>query len=128
MVTSWPIGVDQTPWVDELFSSLYRSYLLNIHVEKTSNHKAENPADKFSPHSCLVFRGGQQFRAEGYQRTGAMYPRYSGNPGKLIWSSICYLETCQTKECSPHSYIQGVTFRNKTHWLHHWKKNPQKEY
>ena len=78
MVTSWPIGVDQTPWVDELFPSLYCSCLLNIHVEKTtSSPKAENLADKFSPHICIE---GQRFTAEGYQRTGAMYPRYSGKP------------------------------------------------
>ena len=32
--------------------------------------------------SCLVFRGGQRFKAEGCQSSGAMHPWYSGDPGK----------------------------------------------
>ena len=30
---------------------------------------------------CLVFRGGQRYRTEGCQSTGAMHPWYLGAPG-----------------------------------------------
>ena len=45
--------------------------------------------EAWSSESCLVFRGGQQFKAEGCQSTGAMHPWYSGTPrNKFVLTSV----------------------------------------
>ena len=69
------IPVFETGWD---FAALFGSIYLN------ASHKLHN-----SECYCLIFRGGQRFKAEGCQSTGAKHPWYSGAPGnKFVLASV----------------------------------------